>query len=663
MFDKYEIRTYPEYVQFDDSDTESDLKKTTASSKKMTYINPKRISLNQTECIFTNDNNISFYQSDSKSSYKERKYKSLNRNLKNRNDEFDLFKKKTNLIFQPYYVEEQFSYNYTNTEDNNENNTNNNTPLTQRILLDNYLRKSSHQVPKRTIKAYQNQFDVEKSDNFNVLSYKQPEYESDIPTKEGKSKIIQIFKKEEAGELFFPSKRVQSPQSPSSSNNSGKKTKLFSYQTPTLKFQSFFGSYPRAKNPKITRAKSTSKRKANQFEDFNIDKLIEIGDNKSKNLKHILSFGKKINKIKNKNKKKINLNYNTNKDLRFNHLDLEEKSKMQKKEDNLMGIVQISPKRIENQEINNNNINNSNIINDNNNNNSKENKKLMTKKIVYHGQIKRKRNINNKKDFMNSNKVIPNENQIQGNININRNGNSAKEILSNDNIINSNNNNNLNNSSIKLKMLSTNRKLKDNEHLFNKTKANSLCHQITPKKALQKKKININLTDNLKYSINYDNLYNILQKNNKYINNYTKMNLGNSISLGNKTLNDIPKKTVLTEENENDNKNCIQKIKPSLKKAIINESENPIKRFNKNQTNTHIYISKANNNNNSNNNSNNANNQASKKMSDKVFKAKNYYGYDERHNLEGPINNHSYYVSVYSKKNINQKNLSTDKIN
>ena len=663
MFDKYEIRTYPEYVQFDDSDTESDLKKTTASSKKMTYINPKRISLNQTECIFTNDNNISFYQSDSKSSYKERKYKSLNRNLKNRNDEFDLFKKKTNLIFQPYYVEEQFSYNYTNTEDNNENNTNNNTPLTQRILLDNYLRKSSHQVPKRTIKAYQNQFDVEKSDNFNVLSYKQPEYESDIPTKEGKSKIIQIFKKEEAGELFFPSKRVQSPQSPSSSNNSGKKTKLFSYQTPTLKFQSFFGSYTRAKNPKITQAKSTSKRKANQFEDFNIDKLIEIGDNKSKNLKHILSFGKKINKIKNKNKKKINLNYNTNKDLRFNHLDLEEKSKMQKKEDNLMGIVQISPKRIENQEINNNNINNSNIINDNNNNNSKENKKLMTKKIVYHGQIKRKRNINNTKDFMNSNKVIPNENQIQGNININRNGNSAKEILSNDNIINSNNNNNLNNSSIKLKMLSTNRKLKDNEHLFNKTKANSLCHQITPKKALQKKKININLTDNLKYSINYDNLYNILQKNNKYINNYTKMNLGNSISLGNKTLNDIPKKTVLTEENENDNKNCIQKIKPSLKKAIINESENPIKRFNKNQTNTHIYISKANNNNNSNNNSNNANNQASKKMSDKVFKAKNYYGYDERHNLEGPINNHSYYVSVYSKKNINQKNLSTDKIN
>ena len=44
-------------------------------------------------------------------------------------------------------------------------------------------------------------------------------------------------------------------------------------------------------------------------------------------------------------------------------------------------------------------------------------------------------------------------------------------------------------------------------------------------------------------------------------------------------------------------------------------------------------------------------------------KTKNYDGFDERHNLEGTINNHSYYVSVYSKKKINQKNLSTDKIN
>ena len=73
MLDKYEIRTYPEYFQLDDSDIETDRIKSTVSNKKATYINPKRISLEefQPECIFINeDKNISFYQSDSKSSYK-----------------------------------------------------------------------------------------------------------------------------------------------------------------------------------------------------------------------------------------------------------------------------------------------------------------------------------------------------------------------------------------------------------------------------------------------------------------------------------------------------------------------------------------------------------------------------------------------------------------
>ena len=647
MFDKYEIRTYPEYTTFDDdSDTETQKLKSDISNKKITYINPKRISLDQNECIFSNeDKNLSFYQSDSKSSYKERKYKSLNQKKNNRNNQFNLVKKK-DASFQPNYVEEQFSYNYTNTEGSNDNSNSNNSPLTQRILLDNYLHKSSQQVPKRTIKAYQKQFDVEKSDNFNVLSYKPMEYESDVIKNEGKSNIIQIFKKEEAGELFYPSKRAQSPPSPSSSDNSsGKKEKLFSYQTPTLKFQSFFGSYTGPKNPKNgSLAKSTSKRKTNQFEDFNIDKLIEIGDNHSNNLKHILSFGNKINKIKIKNKNKKNLNYYTGNDMRFNHLDIKEKLGGHKKEDNLFDIIKISPKKAESQEIN----NNCNDISEKN-----ENKKIMTKKLVYHGQIKRKRNIKNTKSLMNSNKCIPNENQKKENIN----RNTTKEIISknnNDNSIYNNSSNNSNNDTIKLKTVSTNRKSKENENYFNKTSGNPIYHQITPKKTLQihKKKIDINLKDKIKYSINYDNLNNILQKNNKCINNYTKMNLG--ISLGNKTINDIPKNILLTEQNENDNNNYIQKVKPSLKKAIINENDNPIKRFNKNHTYANI--------NNSTNN-NNSNSTVVKKISDKGFKTKNYYGYDERHNLEGTINNHSYYVSVYSKKKLNQKNLSTDKIN
>ena len=45
------------------------------------------------------------------------------------------------------------------------------------------------------------------------------------------------------------------------------------------------------------------------------------------------------------------------------------------------------------------------------------------------------------------------------------------------------------------------------------------------------------------------------------------------------------------------------------------------------------------------------------------LKIKNYYGYDERHNLEGLINNHSYYVSVYSRKKVNKQSQSKEKIN
>ena len=74
-----------------------------------------------------------------------------------------------------------------------------------------------------------------------------------------------------------------------------------SYQTPVLKFQSFYGSFTRQKNSRnLNQSKSTSKRTVNQLKDFNIDKLIEIGDNQDNKLKHILSFGNKIKDIRNK---------------------------------------------------------------------------------------------------------------------------------------------------------------------------------------------------------------------------------------------------------------------------------------------------------------------------------------------------------------------------
>lgn len=48
---------------------------------------------------------------------------------------------------------------------------------------------------------------------------------------------------------------------------------------------------------------------------------------------------------------------------------------------------------------------------------------------------------------------------------------------------------------------------------------------------------------------------------------------------------------------------------------------------------------------------NNSNNKKDVKNSyQKEIINKRYYRYDDRHNLEGTVNNHSVYASVYSKK-------------
>ena len=617
MFDKYETKSYPDYFQLEDSDTETEKIKSTLKCKKETYVNPKRFSddVFEPECIFTKENrNISFYQSDSRNSYRDRKYKSFNKNY-DINYDSDFIRKSSSSPAN--YTEEQFSYNYSNTEDNNINE--NNIPLNQRICLDTFLLKNSNKIPKRTIKTFQNQFDVEKSDNFNVLSYRPEDYESDYIKTDAKSKIIKIFQKEDASELFFPSKRAQSPQSvPSSNNSSGKKEKLMSYQTPTLKFQSFFGSYTRPKNVKnSSQDQSNSKRKINQLEDFNIDKLIEIGDNCSDKWKNILSFGKKIKSIKNK--------------IRYNKLKYKiENGRFSKKmnnenengltNENLAEIVKISPKSHNLEE----NIKN---MNDND-------KKIMPKKLVYHGQIKRKRNIKNTNTLTLQNKEMNNQNKANEDTNKNLNINNAKKELNyNKTNIKTNTNNN---NTEKYKILNSKTNSQPREFFYNKNKGNPIYHEITPNKTLQKKKIDINLNDSQNYSINnYQKINNIIEKN-KYI---TMMNKDSNNN--NNMQNELSKKLLLTEEDNNLNKkNIIHQIKPSIKKTTMNSS---------NQENKY--------------NKNNINNKSLKNISNKGFKSKNYYGYDERHNLEGTINNHSYYVSVYSRKKINQKNNSIDKIN
>ena len=634
MYDKYEIKTNPEFFQMDDSDTETEKIKSTIKMKKATYVNPNRFSdqVFQPECIFIKEkNNIFVYQSDSNESFKNKKYKSLNKENNNKNYDSDAINKK---VFRPpvNFVEEQFSYNYTTNEEYNKinNKKDNNISLNQRVCLNNYFQKKCGQVPKRTIKSYQNQFDVEKSDNFKVLSYRPENYESDNMKMNSKSKIIKNFQKEEGIELFYPSKRAQSPPSPLDQNNNfDKKEKVIRYQTPTLKFQSFFGSYTRPNHIKNnSQVKPISKIKKNQLEDFNIDKLIEIGDD-SKKWKNILSFGKKINNIKKQNKNQLKYNSENErfrKKIKFNP-NLEEN---EEKPENLSMAIPISQKK---------EVIKQNIKTNNNN-------KIMTKNLIYHGQIKRKRNYEDTKILNNQNKDINKPDKISKGDDKALNLNNEKILLdnvNNNNQININNNktNNNNSNLTKFKKINPKQILKNREIFYNNNKQNqnSSYQQIIPNKIILKNKIDMNVNDNKIYSINNNQKnYKILEKRN-FI---KKTNMENDIK------NDLSTKVLLTKvDNNRTNKKVINPIKPTNKKSIIdsnNTEENNAIKYNKNNSNTNTKVK----------------NQNEKKYNNTEFKIKNYYGYDERHTLEGPINNHSYYISVYSKKKVNQNSHSNE---
>ena len=651
MFDKYEVKSYPDYLQIEESVSDNENEKSTLKSKKTYYMNNKKDSDNsfQPECIIIrNNNNTAFYQSDSKNNYRGRK--SLNQNVTQEGYNFTNRKKAGSLPPQNY-IEEKFSYHYTNEEDNKKYFKNNKiSPSNQRIyvIVDPFLNQTNKEAPRRTIKSIQNQFDVERNENFKVLSYR-PEDNESSSNMNGKSKIIQIFKKQDVGELFFPSKRAQSP--PSSAHSTDRKQqKLLSYQTPTLKFQSFFGSFTKSKNSKNnSQTKSQDKPKKNQLEDFNIDKLIEIGDNYSKKLIPILSFGKKVKCIKNKMKNRTNLNKNR---FENNQKSCDKILKHMKDDRNeqkdMIGITKIYEQKEQNMYRNinksNNNINykiNHNI-NDNINNNENGNRMSTSKNIVYHGQIKRKRNCHkNTKTFNNNEQnkdfIIRSENNYNNEEpNINQNININKEL--------NNNNNNKRRiiiSKIKRRTVKPNHKVLEYFHNnMNNPNENQTYHQITPTKVIQNKKLDLTVNNNNKtnYSINNNiNNYhnnNILEKNN-FINN-CKMMTDKNIPKGEKS-----KKILLTEQEDIYNNNLIEKNK-NIKKD--NEEENY-----KNKKYSKI--------------NSNPNNQISKRKSDKNFKSKNYYGYDEANNMEGAINNHSYFESVYTRKKGLQKNISIDKIN
>ena len=143
---------------------------------------------------------------------------------------------------------------------------------------------------------------------------------------------------------------------------------------------------------------------------------------------------------------------------------------------------------------------------------------------------------------------------------------------------------------------------------FDKTNPNPNIHQnMAPNELLYKKIANVNKSQK-NYEINTGNIN--LEKNNVIINNGNKKNL-------------LYEQKISDDENNYRNK-VINNKKRIIQNKEILEAES--KKYNNN------------------------NNRVSSNNYYKDTQIKNYYGYDERHNLEDTIDNNAYFESVHSKK-------------
>ena len=325
MYTKYGIKSYPDnksYISQRNNHNQIGSKNYTNSRNEENILETTF----QPKCIFTKQNdNLSFYQSSSKNSFMNSK-KDCNQNNENITP---IMKGKNTIYHIQRTIQERnkeniiqnFSYNYSDINDNktcnntrtiknNINNINininpntNNFNPTNRISIEKNIIKNTKR--KRITKSCKRQYNVQKRDNFNVLSYKPPEEDdSDINYScANKKKIIHLYKKQDVDEIFFPSKRTHSPNIPTKRKKLEQK-----YQTRTLKYKNennnFFGSFIIKKEQM---KKSLSKKRIKEINDFNIDKLIEIGD---KIMNSNILCLKKI-RIK-KNKYQIPINTNNN---------------------------------------------------------------------------------------------------------------------------------------------------------------------------------------------------------------------------------------------------------------------------------------------------------------------------------------------------------------
>ena len=604
MFNKYEVKTYPECIQNEISDLEQDSKNIPINNSvtvNNNLIQDKYIKNTfQPKVVFTKQNdNISFYQSSSKDCYRP-----INNNNKKSNPKI-MNKNKKSINRQQYdtspiytYGEEKFSYNYTNTNttyDTKNSSQNSKKDLNlkeKRVNLNEHYNQKQNKThkPKRTIKSCKkNELNVEKSDNFNVLSYRPIQYESDINNNQDTSKIIQIYKKQDVDEIFFPSKRTHSPLPKVQTSISKEKTEK--YQTSSLRHQSFFGSFNSLKHSK--QAKSTSRINVNQLEDFNIDKLIEIGDKYANLCEPVLPLGKIMNnniiyfgnKIKNfRNKIPVNKNSNYNNELKNDS----EYSKVNKKKFMNQNYITDESK-----------VNDLNI---NNNDKSKDSKRV-TKKIISKKYMK---NQNKKPDNRDSEEEII----IKKNLNFNT------EVMEANDLVNKSGN--MNNTNFKTRKKQIKKNVKEIKLQKSCDRKNEAPSQIIPKMKITKRKSNINNTN---LSKNFG-----IEK--RVSENLEGSTLNNTLN-DKKIKNENSEPTILTDDEVNFKNKC--NLSNKLRISQIKATTNDIQK--------------------------NKNNALTKASDNKGSKSKNYYGYEDKQNLEDTINNHSYFESVHSKKKINNCSL------
>ena len=578
MIKKYENRTYTDNIQNEISDLEIQKKNSENIIKKEN----KQDSLKnhflettfQPKCIFTKENNnISFYQSNSRNSYRSTTYKNKKMTPVNTKNSTNKSNKVSSLAQS--LGEEAFSYNFNAIKRKNSNvvNKKNENFNTDRININQLSTKLKK--PRKTIKSCKKENSIQNTENLNMIpNNRLAVYDSDINLnlKKPRSKINQMYKKQDVEEIYFPSKKTHSP--PSSIQNEEIVNK---YQTHTLKYQSFFGSFNGLKNSRVT--KSSSRLRVNQLNDFNIDKLIEIGDKYVNLKKPVLPLGR----IMNNNI----LYYNKN---RIKHIKNKIPINSKIFNNKYSYDVQVIPNFFK---FNKKDINKDSEEKDENKTDIKKDNKRVIKKIIYKNNLKNNKNNNN-------------ENKIQNQPN--------SVIMKNLDFFDPENNENLKISKISRKFSKNDTNQPNFEKNTDKNNNEIQNNYKIAQNEKLKKKLVISNFGQKRNSINIGD-----NNNNNKEKSYIIMNRRNEKQT-NKNILYEPK--LLTDDESNyRNKKVKNKGTTQNKEILVTEGEKYIKN---NKYSSNFYYNET--------------------------KNKNYYGYDERHNLEDTIDNHAYYESVHSRK-------------